>query len=190
MRLRLLVAASFLALVPLALNAAPATKPAAPAAPSKPAAPAEAAPKPLGSDKNWSAYASGSGKTEVCYVVGKPAKTLPEHVVRGRIDAHVTHRPGENSLNVVNFDIGYDAKADSSAELSIDGKKFDLFTAKQAAWARDSATDKAVTIALSKGKIAVIKATSVHNNSSTDTYSLDGFAPMLALIDKACNVKR
>ena len=180
-----------MALAPLTLNAAPASKPAAkPATPAKSATPAEPAPKSLGTAKNWSAYASGGGKTEVCYIVGKPAKTLPEHVSRGRIDAHVTHRPGENSVNVVNFEIGYDAKPDSDAELTIDGKKFSLFTAKQGAWAADAAIDKAVTTALSKGKVAVLKATSVHNNSSTDTYSLDGFGAMLALIDKACNVKR
>jgi hypothetical protein len=177
----LVIAASFLALAPLTLNAAPA---------SKPATPAEATPKELGSTKNWSAYVSGSGKTLVCYIVGKPVKTLPEHVVRGRIDAHVTHRPGENALNVVNFEIGYDAKPDSNAELTIDGKKFTLFTAKQGAWASDSATDKAVTIALSKGKIAVLKATSAHNNTSTDTYSLEGFEAMLVVIDRNCNVKR
>jgi hypothetical protein len=177
-----LAVAPLLALVPLTLNAA--------APPEQIAQAAAAAPKALGSDKNWSAFTAGSGKTLVCYMVGKPAKTLPEHVVRGRVQANVTHRPGENSFNVVNFQLGYDPKASSSADLTIDGKKFDLFTAKQGAWASDAATDKAVTIALSKGKQAVIKAVSEHNNTSTDTYSLDGFAQALALIDKACNVKR
>jgi hypothetical protein len=181
-----IVAASSLMLASPSLNAAPASTPAA-----KPATPpAEAAPKVLGSTKNWSAYVSGSGKTQVCYIVGKPAKTLPEHVQRSRIDAHVTHRPGENALNVVNFELGYDAKPDSSAELTIDGKKYSMFTAKQGAWAADSATDKTITTALSKGKIAVLKATSAHNNTSTDTYSLEGFEAMLVLIDRACNVKR
>ncbi|HEY3917353.1 MAG TPA: invasion associated locus B family protein [Stellaceae bacterium] len=149
-----------------------------------------AAPKALGSTKDWSAFSAGSGKTLVCYVVGKPAKTLPEHVARGRIELNVTHRPGENALNVVNFQLGYEPKTGSNAEVTVDGKKFELFTAKQGAWASDAATDKAVTIALSKGKQVVIKAVSTHNNASTDTYSLDGFGEALALIDKACNVKR
>jgi hypothetical protein len=175
------LATPLLALLPLTLNAAEAPQQVAQGA---------AAPKVLGSTKNWSAYSAGNGKTLVCYLVGKPVKTLPEHVVRGHIDAHITHRPGENAVNVVNFDLGYDAKSGSNAELTIDGKKFELFTAKQGAWASDAVTDKAVTIALSKGKQAVIKAVSEHNNTSTDTYSLDGFVQSLALIDKACNVKR
>ena len=182
MRFLPLLAAPLLALMPLTLSAAEPHK--------KPAQTDAAAPKPLGTMKNWSAFSAGSGKTMVCYIVGRPVKTLPEHVTRGRIAANVTHRPGENTYNTVNFQLGYDTKAGSSADLTIDGKKYELFTAKQGAWAADAATDKTVTVALSKGKEAVIKAVSERNNSSTDTYSLDGFAQALELIDKACNVKR
>jgi hypothetical protein len=171
-----------MALAPLAVTAA--------APQPKPAQADTAAPKSLGTSKNWSAFSAGSGKSLVCYMAGKPVKTLPEHVTRGRISANVTHRPGENTFNTVNFQLGYETKPGSSAELTIDGKKYDLFTAKQGAWAKDAETDKTITIALSKGKQAVIKAVSEHNNTSTDTYSLDGFGQALALIDKACNVKR
>lgn len=178
----LLTALPLVALSPLTLSAAE--------TPPQTAQAATAVPKALGTAKDWNAYSAGSGKTLVCYVVGKPEKTLPEHVARGRIELTVTHRPGENAVNVVNFQLGYDAKAGSNAEVMVDGKKFELFTAKQGAWASDAATDKAVTVALSKGKQVVIKAVSIHNNGSTDTYSLDGFATALAMIDKACNVKR
>jgi len=181
MRFLLLLAALLMALAPHALIAA--------APQQKPVAAESAAPKSLGTAKNWSAFSAGSGKGLVCYLVGKPVKTLPEHVTRGRISADVTHRPGENTFNTVNFQLGYDAKSGSSAELTIDGKKYELFTAKQGAWAKDAETDKTVAIALSKGKQAVIKAVSERNNASTDTYSLDGFGEALALIDKACNVK-
>jgi hypothetical protein len=182
MRFLLLLMAPLMAIAPITPYAA--------APKQKPAEANAAAPQSLGTAKNWSAFSAGNGKSEVCYLVGKPAKTLPEHVQRGRIAANVTHRPGENTYNTVNFQLGYDTKPDSSAELAIDGKKYELFTAKQGAWAKDAATDKAITIALSKGKEAVVKAVSERNNASTDTYSLDGFGQMLALIDKACSVKR
>jgi invasion protein IalB len=182
MRFLFLLAAPLMAVAPLTVTAVVAQQ--------KPAQADAAAPKSLGTSKNWSAFSAGSGKSQVCYLVGKPAKTLPEHVARGRISANVTHRPGEHALYTVNFQLGYDTKPGSSAELTIDGKKYDLFTAKQGAWAADAATDKTIAIALSKGKQAVIKAVSDHNNTSTDTYSLEGFEPALALIDKACNVKR
>ncbi len=154
------------------------------------AASAADAPKSLGGTKAWTAYTAGEKATLVCYVVGHPAKSLPANATRGRVDLQVTHRPAEKALNVVSFDLGYTAKAGSNAELEIDGKKFSLFTNKDSAWAADAATDKAVTTALAKGKQATIKASSERGTATTDTYSLDGFGPTIALADKACNVKR
>jgi len=156
----------------------------------KPAAKETAGPQSLGGSKAWSAYSAGEKATLVCYVVGRPAKTTPGNLTRGRVDAQVTHRPGEKAFNVIDFELGYTAKPGSSAELEIDGKKFSLFTNKDSAWASDAATDKAVTIALSKGKQAVVKATSERGTLTTDTYSLEGFAQTITLADKACKVKR
>lgn len=174
-----------LAVVALAASAASAR-----AAPKPPAKPADTTPQSLGGNKSWSAYTFGARNDKVCYLVGKPAKSEPATAKRGRIDALITHRPGEHAVNVVNFDLGYTAKPDANAELDIDGKKFSLFIDKESAWTNDAAADKAVTQAMAKGKRAVIKATSARGTATTDTYSLDGLAATLALIDKACNVKR
>jgi hypothetical protein len=155
-----------------------------------PAKPADATPQTLGAGKIWAAYSFGPKDAKVCYLVGKPAKSEPASAKRGRVDALVTHRPAEHAVNVVNFDLGYTAKPDAKAELEIDGKKFSLFIDKEAAWTNDAAADKAVTEALAKGKRATIKGMSAHGTATTDTYSLEGLAAALALIDKACNVKR
>ena len=153
---------------------------------------AEEAPKPvsLGTAKAWSAYSASEKNNVVCYVVGHPEKSLPANITRGRVDVQVTHRPAEKAFNVVDFELGFTAKSGSSAELDIDGKKFTLFTNKDSAWTQDAASDKAVADAMSKGKQAVLKATSEHSINTTDTYALPGFGQMLALADKACHVKR
>jgi invasion protein IalB len=109
---------------------------------------------------------------------------------RGRIDAVVTQRPGEKTFDVVNFDVGYQAKSGSSAELDIDGQQTKLFTNKEAAWTADAATDKATTEALAKGHHATLKATSARDTVTTDTYNLDGFKAALDETDKACDIKR
>ena len=175
------LAASFLALAPIAAYAADA-KPA-----PKPAVAAAAGPKALGIVKAWSAYATGEKKTLVCYLVGHPTKSVP---ARKALSGSVTHRPGDNAVNVVNFTLGYVAKPGAPAEIDIDGKKYSLFTNKDAAWAPDAATDKAITVALSKGKVALVKATPEKGAGTVDTYALDGFGQALVLIDKNCGVKR
>ena len=43
---------------------------------------------------------------------------------------------------------------------------------------------------MAKGKQAVVKGVPQKGPPTTDTYSLAGFAQTLALIDKACGVKR
>jgi hypothetical protein len=144
----------------------------------------------LGGGKGWDAFAYSEKTAKVCYLVGTPEKSEPQNLKRGRIDAYVTHRPGEKSLNVVHFDVGYPFKEGASADLDVDGKKFPLFTAKDAAWANDTAEDKAVTEALAKGKRAILKGVSTRGTGTTDTYALGGFKDALAAIDKACGVKR
>lgn len=157
---------------------------------AEPVAAEAKSPKELGADKGWSAYRAGARNSLVCYLVGRPEKSFPGGARHGTIDAHVTHRPGDKTFNVVNFDLGDDAKPGSSAQLDIDGKKFTLFTHQNSAWASDAAEDEAVTIALSKGKEATLKAVTVRGVSATDVYTLDGLAGALALIDKACGARR
>ena len=144
----------------------------------------------IGGAKGWDAFAYTEKGAKVCYLVGTPEKSEPQGLSRGRIDAYITHRPADKSLNVVHFDLGYAFKDGSTAELEVDKNKFTLFTAKDAAWANDAAEDKAVTEALDKGKRAILKGISARGTSTTDSYTLDGFKDALAAIDKACGVKR
>jgi hypothetical protein len=149
-----------------------------------------ATPRQIGGAQAWAAFAYTDKGGKVCYLVGHPAKSDPANASRGRVDALVTHRPGENAVNVVTFDVGYPFKEGADAELEVDGKKFTLFTEKEAAWARDAATDKQIVAALGKGTKAVLKGTSARGTATVDTYSLAGFGTTVALIDKVCGVKR
>lgn len=144
----------------------------------------------LGGAQGWQAYSDTIRGGKVCYLVGEPSKSEPAGLKRGKIFASVTHRPAEKVANEVSFTAGYAFKEGSDAELAVDGKKFSLFTNKDAAWSRDAATDKAVVQAMARGKEAVIKGTSARGTATSDVYSLAGFGQALALIDKACGVKR
>ncbi len=160
------------------------------AAPAAARAADTATPVRIGGAAHWDAYSFTDKTGKVCYLVGHPEKSEPANLKRGRVDALVTQRPKEKSFDVVNFDAGYAFKANSNAELDIDGHKFTLFTSKDAAWTQNAATDKTVTAALAKGKRAIFKGTTAQGVVATDTYALDGFSDALAATDKACGVKR
>lgn len=154
--------------------------------PSSAATPSER----LGADASWTAYAYKEKSGRVCYLAGEPQKHESTGRKRDHPLAMVTHRPGEKIANVVSFVEGYPLKEGSDVSLDIGGAKFDLFTKGDSAWARTAELDKAIVEAMAKGKQVVVKGVAQNGRPITETYSLAGFAQVLALIDKACDVKR
>lgn len=144
----------------------------------------------LGSAESWTAYTYKEKSGKVCYLAADPQRSERLLGKRRHASAMVTHRPGEKIANVVSFAEGYPLKEDSEVSLEIGGAKFDLFTKGDSAWARTAEIDKAIVEAMAKGKQAVVKGIPQKGSASTDTYSLAGFSQALALIDKACEVKR
>jgi len=164
------------------VSARAADKP-APAVASPPAA------QTLGSDGAWTAYVSEDRSGKVCYLVGQPAKSLPASPHR-QASAMVTHRPQENIANVVSFVEGVPLKNGSDVTLVIGKKDFKLFTKNDAAWAATPDLDKEIVTTLAKARDVVARGIPQRGPATSDTYSLAGFAKALALIDKACGVKR
>jgi Invasion associated locus B (IalB) protein len=153
-----------------------------------PASPASA--QRLGTAEGWTAYIYKEKSGQVCYLAGDPQKSEPANGKRKPPTAMVTHRPEEKVANVVNFVEGYPLKEGSEVSLDIGGTKFDLFTKGDSAWARTAELDKTIVEAMVKGKQAVVKGAPQKGQPTIDTYSLAGFAQALAMIDKACGVKR
>jgi len=144
----------------------------------------------LGAADSWTAYAYKDKSGKVCYLAGEPRKREPSGGKRKHPLAMVTHRPGEKVADVVSFVEGFPLKEGSDVSLDIGGAKFELFTKGDSAWARTAELDKSIVDAMAKGKQAVVKGAPQKGQPTTDTYSLAGFALALALIDKACEVKR
>ena len=179
------LAAALLAAMPAAQAAKPKKEP--PAAPSGGVA---STTESLGASGPWSAYASRDKTGRVCYLVGQPQKSDSAGTPRKAPSAMVTHRPAENIANVVSFVEGYALKDGSEVALEVGDKKFELFTKDDGAWARTAELDRTIVGTLAHAKSAIVKGTPQKGRPTTDVYSLAGFAKALALIDKACGVKR
>jgi invasion protein IalB len=143
----------------------------------------------LGTADAWTAYLTQDKTGRVCYLVGQPRTSEPSRFARKPATAMVTHRPAEKIANVVSLVEGYKLKEGSEVTLDIDGRKFDLFTNGDSAWARTSELDGSIVATLAKGKEAQVKGLPQKGPATIDTYALAGFAKALALIDKACGIK-
>lgn len=152
---------------------------------------ATAAEKSLGVFKGWEAYSFDEGGKKVCVVWSKPSKSEGKYTKRGDVRVFIAHRTWAKPkrVNEISFEAGYTYKKDVEAKVSIDGKKFGLFTDGDTAWNRAIQDDLAMAKAMRVGKRLVIQSVSSRGTKTKDTYVLFGFTAAHNAINKACNVK-
>lgn len=147
-----------------------------------------AAEQHIGTYKDWNAFVLEENGSKVCYMASVPKKSEGNYKDRGDVFVVITHRPSAKSYNVVSFVAGYTYKTGSDVTVTVDKKTFSLFTDGETAWARDDATDKAISDAIRGGSSLSVKGTSAKGTVTTDTYSLGGSGAAHDAINKACNV--
>lgn len=143
----------------------------------------------IGDFGKWDAYEfeePGGGK--VCYMMSKPDKHEGAYSKRGDIVALITHRPAEGTKNVFSYMAGYSYKKGADVVLTVDGKKFTLFTQNDMAWAADAAADNALTAAIQKGSTMVVQGVSGKGTKTKDTFGLKGSTKAYDAITKACGL--
>ena len=151
---------------------------------------AEAAgPKDIGTFKDWSAHLLVENKAKICYLYGVPKKSVGKYKKRGDVYMQVTHRTRSRVRNEVSVTAGYIFKKGSGATLTIDGKKFVLFTQDDTAWAADENPDDKLVAAMRAGRSMVVRGMSSRGTVTTDSYSLSGFSASHNAINKACGMK-
>ncbi len=145
-------------------------------------------PKPIGQFGDWTAYHLTEGGSKVCYMVSKPVSAKGNYTNRGEIFALITHRPSEGTKDVFSYITGYTYKQGSDATVTIDGKKYILFTQDDTAWTPDAAADGALAKAIRGGSKMVVKGTSSRGTLTTDEYSLKGSGAAYKAISKQCGL--
>ena len=145
--------------------------------------------KELGKFKEWTASSEGKGKARACWIYSKPIKNVGKYKKRGEIYALITHRPGQNIFNEVQFTAGYVFKKNSKVTVKIKKKKFQLFTDGDSAWVRKNKVEKALVKAMRSGTNMVVRGVSSRGTKTKDTYSLAGITSALKAIGRACRRK-
>ncbi len=146
-------------------------------------------PKFINVYKDWYVFTLKQENLNICYLSSVAAKSEGNYTKRGDVLFVVTLRPAEKEFGIVNFRTGYKFKKNSAAVLTINKKKFSLFTQGSDGWAKDNETDKAITQAMILGAQMVIVGTSSRGTKTTDTFSLSGFTAAYKAASKACKNK-
>jgi len=140
----------------------------------------------LGTYKDWSAYSASEGAGAICFAMSKATAVTPQPDGYTQGYLYLTHRPADNVSNELNVVAGFTFAPDQPATLSVDGKSFDLFTQKDAAWLLDTKQNDTLAGALRGGTQVVVQGTSDKGISVSETYSLTGATAASHAIDTGC----
>lgn len=155
----------------------------------KPATPAPADPaKPalVGQFGDWGAFATPQSKARTCYALSKPKTRAPANLTRDPAYIFVSHRPAEKVRNEIAIIMGFDVKPDSKPVAEIGDDEFELVAKGPNLWLRNAADEAKFIAAMRKGARLTLKARSMRNNLTTDTYSLSGITQALDRALKEC----
>lgn len=130
----------------------------------------------VATEGDWTVFAAENPKE--CWAVSPPRSTLNTRdgaeveVTRGDIRLYVAYRSGQEGE--VSFTGGYPFAPDSTVEVDIGGKKFNLFTENESAWTGSPSEDAKLITALRSGSSAVVSARSSRGTMTKDSFSLAG----------------
>ena len=69
--------------------------------------------KTIDTFKDWTAFADGSGASQICYVGSVPKQAKGKYTRRGDTYTLISHRPGERVFGEVSVEAGYTYKPGS-----------------------------------------------------------------------------
>lgn len=130
----------------------------------------------VATEGDWTVFAADNPRE--CWAVSPPRSSMatrdaqPTEVSRGDIRLYVAYRPGSNGE--VSFSGGYPFAPDSTVEVDVGGRGFNLFTEGESAWTGSPADDQALIAALRAGSNAIVTGRSARGNTTKDTFSLSG----------------
>lgn len=147
---------------------------------------AQNSPQLVDTQRDWSIYKLEDAAGRTCYAASEPTAQDGTFSKRGSPALMVARLPGQGATEQVSVQPGYGYKKDSDVEVTIDGRRFELFTQGEHAWTRTEAEDKALIEAMRAGSKMTVRGTSTRGTYSLDTYSLLGFTAAIGAMRDAC----
>jgi hypothetical protein len=151
---------------------------------------AASAPKVLVQSGFWTAYKMTEGGQPVCYMslTLRASKDKSLKLKRDDVVLMITHRPADNTVDVVSYTAGLKFKKASEVTVVAGSKTFNLFTQGDTAWSRDVATDRALAAAIRNGTSLTIRGLTARETAINDKLSLKGSFDAYVAINKACGM--
>jgi Invasion associated locus B (IalB) protein len=137
------------------------------------------APKLIKQNSDWSAFSAVVDGGKTCYILSVPKEKQPSDKDHGDVFFMLAYHAGDGSSLQPQFKAGYEFKDNSKVTLTIDGKKYMMFTRGDSAWLENPAEESAVVESMRSGKTMSLSAFSRRGTQTSYTYSLSGVTASL-----------
>ncbi len=138
--------------------------------------------------RDWNLYVARDDVGKICYIASEPVEKDGNYRRRGATAVVVAKFPDPKLGIQVSVQAGYPYKKKSNVQMTIDKKRYELFTDGENAFAFTAEDDRKIIEAMKRGRRMVVKGTSRKGTYSIDTYSLMGFsAAYRAMLDECKN---
>ncbi|KAB1073517.1 invasion associated locus b family protein [Methylobacterium planeticum] len=148
---------------------------------------------------DWNVFASGQGRTRLCYAIAQPTTRSPNTLKRDTAYLFVTVRKGENVQNEVAVMLGFPSKlaasqtkpgsgpASTDPILTIGSTRYGLVVKDGNAWLQNPAEEARVVAEMSgRNPKLSVKTTSLRGNPTSDEYALAGFGEAMKRTREEC----
>ncbi|WP_336487651.1 invasion associated locus b family protein [Methylobacterium nigriterrae] len=148
---------------------------------------------------DWNVFASGQGKTRLCYAIAQPTARVPSSLKRDEAYLFVTVRKGENVQNEVAVMLGFPSKPAASQSkpgappaatdpiLTLGNTRYPLVLKDGNAWLQNQAEEGRVVAEMSgRTPKLFVKTTSLRGKPTSDEYALAGFGEAMKRTREEC----
>lgn len=136
----------------------------------------------MGQHGQWGTYSYQATNGKVCYVLTVPTDKQPTTLDHGDMFFFVSQRPGQSVSYEPQFIAGYNMKEGSKVTVTIDAKKFTMFTKGKSAWVENAAEEPVLIAAMKGGTEMKVQAQSGKGNATNYSFSLKGISAALGSI--------
>jgi len=140
----------------------------------------------LGTFRFWTAWKGDDSNGVMCYISSQPQETLPANVNRDPIHFLVVNRVAGGTVNEVQTLVGYPLAENSTPQVSVDGRGYDMVVEGSAAWLASASDEQPFVEAMKAGSKMIVKGRSQRGTDTTDTYSLLGVTAAMEKIAQDC----
>jgi invasion protein IalB len=136
---------------------------------------------------DWSLYRLEENGNSTCYLASNLERSSDNVPRRRPAYVLITNRPAEGRKEIVSVAPGYSYAEGDEVLMTVGHKQFHMVAARGSAWAADN-EDPQIVAAIRSGSTLVVTGRVKDGPTTTDVFSLKGFGPALAALDRACPV--